>query len=141
MANKLKTKATVVSVDDFIDGVDNPVRRADALVARALFERVTQLPATMWGPTIIGFGSYRYKYESGHEGEMCKVGFSPRSTSLVFYVGFPDDAELFSRLGKHKRSKACVYVNKLTDIDTTVLEEIVRKSLAHVDATNSCAVC
>ncbi|HEX7241669.1 MAG TPA: DUF1801 domain-containing protein [Longimicrobiaceae bacterium] len=124
-----KTRPTQASVDDFIAAVEKPVRRADARVVRDMMERVTGEPATMWGPTIIGFGTCHYRYASGHEGDMCRVGFSPRSANLVLYVGgFPEFEELLGRLGKHRRSKACLYVNKLADVDTGVLEEIARRT-------------
>lgn len=126
-----KTKPTKVSVDAFIAAVEKPVRRADAQVVRALMERITKEPATMWGPSIIGFGSMHYRYESGHEGDMCRVGFSPRAANLVLYVGgFPEYEALLTKLGKHKRSKACLYINKLADVDLGVLEEIIRLSFA-----------
>ena len=137
-----KTKPTGVSVNDFIATVAHAVRREDAKSVRALMERVTGEPATMWGPSIIGFGSYHYRYDSGHEGDLCKVGFSPRSANLVFYVGGFDGYDaLLAKLGKHKKSKACLYVTKLADIDMAVLEEIIRETLAKVDATGACAVC
>jgi hypothetical protein len=126
-----KTKATEADVGEFIAAVEKPSRRADAAVLRDLFERVTGEPATMWGPTIIGFGSYHYRYASGHEGDACRTGFSPRSANLVLYVGgFPEYEALLARLGKHKRSKACLYLNKLSDVDLGVLEEIVRRTFA-----------
>lgn len=126
---ELKTRPTDVSVDAFLDGVAHPVRRADGQAVRAMMERVTREPAVMWGPTIVGFGSYHYRYATGHEGDACRVGFSPRSANLTLYVGgFPEYDELLAQLGKHKRSKACLYINKLADIDHAVLEEIVRRS-------------
>jgi hypothetical protein len=126
-----KTKPTDVSVDAFLDAVDRPVRRDDGKAVRAMMERVTGEPAVMWGPSIVGFGSCHYRYESGHEGDMCRVGFSPRSANLVFYVGgFPGYDDLLAGLGKYKRSKACLYLNKLADVDTSVLEEIVRRTYA-----------
>ena len=124
-----KTTPTKVSVDEFIAAVDKPLRRADALALRDLMERVTREPATMWGPSIVGFGSYHYCYDSGREGDLCRVGFSPRAANLVLYVGsFPGYGELLARLGKHKRSTACLYLNKLADVDMAVLEEIVRET-------------
>ena len=124
-----KTKPSIVNVDAFIAAVEKPVRREDALVLREMMERVTGEPATMWGPSIIGFGSYHYKYASGHEGDTCRVGFSPRSANLVLYTGsFPEYAALLERLGKHKVGKGCLYVNKLADVDLSVLEEIIRHS-------------
>ncbi len=137
-----KTRATGVDVGDFIAAVEKPVRRADALVLREMMERVTGEPATMWGPTIIGFGAYHYRYDSGHEGDSCRVGFSPRAANLVLYVGgFPEYGGLLERLGKHKRSKACLYLNKLADVDLAVLEEIVRRSYAATEGAERCPVC
>jgi len=137
-----KTKATQVNVDDFIAAVEKPVRRADARVVRAMMERVTGEPATMWGPTIIGFGTCHYRYASGHEGDMCRVGFSPRSANLVLYVGgFPEYEELLGKLGKHKSSKACLYLNKLADVDLGVLEEIARRTFNATGDVDQCPVC
>jgi len=137
-----KTKPTLVNVDDFIAAVEKPVRRADARVVRDMMERVTGEPATMWGPTIIGFGTYHYRYASGHEGDMCRMGFSPRSANLVLYVGgFPDYDELLGKLGKYKRSKACLYLNKLADVDLDVLEEIARRTYAATEGADYCPVC
>ncbi len=137
-----KTRPTQASVEDFIEAVEKPVRRADARVVRDMMERVTGEPATMWGPTIIGFGTCHYRYASGHEGDMCRVGFSPRSANLVLYVGgFPEFEELLGKLGKHKRSKACLYVNKLADVDMGVLEEIARRTFeasGEVDQSPGC---
>lgn len=128
---EIKTKPTDVSVDVFLDGVAHPVRRADGQAVRAMMERVTGQPAVMWGPSIVGFGRYHYRYASGHEGDMCRVGFSPRAAHLVLYVGgFPEYETLLAQLGKHKTSKACLYINKLADVDPAVLEEIVRRSYA-----------
>lgn len=129
---ELKTRATEVAVDDFLDAVPDPVRREDGKALRALMERLSGCPAVMWGPTIVGFGRYRYKYESGHEGEMCRVGFSPRKAELVLYVldSNADQSELLGRLGRHKTGKACLYIKKLADVDMAVLEELVRTSLA-----------
>jgi hypothetical protein len=126
---EIKTKATAMSVDEFITSVEKPVRRADAVVLREMMERITAEPATMWGPSIIGFGAYHYRYASGHEGDTCRVGFSPRSANQVLYVGgFPEYEALLGRLGKHKTSKACLYLNKLAEVDLDVLEEIVRRT-------------
>jgi hypothetical protein len=132
---EIKTKQTEVSVDDFIAGLENPQRREDAKTVRAMFERLTGEPAKMWGPTIIGFGSYHYKYESGHEGTMCRMGFSPRKAELVLYVltGFAGQPELLARLGKHKTGKVCLYVKKLVDVDETVLEDIAARALADMN--------
>lgn len=139
---EIKTKPTQVNVDDFIAAIEKPVRRGDAEVIRSMMERVTGERATMWGPTIVGFGTYHYRYASGHQGDMCRVGFSPRSANLVFYVGgFPDYEALLERLGKHKRSKACLYVNRLADVDLDVLEQIVRRTFAATEGVDHCPVC
>src|ERR1700754_4732577 len=120
---EIKTKPTEVTVEEFLEGVEHPVRRADGEALREMMERVTGQPAVMWGPSIVGFGRYHYRYASGHEGDMCRVGFSPRAANLALYVGgFPEYEDLLTKLGKHKRSKACLYVNKLADVDQAVLE-------------------
>ena len=134
---EIKTKATEVSVDAFIEAVENPVRREDAKKVRAMFERLTGEPAKMWGPTIVGFGSYRYQYESGHSGVMCRMGFSPRKAELVLYLltedgGAREQAQL-ARLGKHRTGKCCLYVRKLADVDEAVLEELSADSLASMN--------
>ena len=121
---------TGASVEAFIAGVDHPTRRRDAETALEIFSRATGEPALMWGPSIIGFGRYRYQYDSGREGEMLAVGFSPRKAHMVMYIvgSIAEDDPLRSRLGKHKTSKACLYVNKFDDIDLAVLEQWVGKS-------------
>ncbi|HVQ06990.1 MAG TPA: DUF1801 domain-containing protein [Allosphingosinicella sp.] len=132
---EIKTKPTEVAVDDFIDAVPNPQRREDAEKVRAMMERLSGEPARMWGPTIVGFGSYHYKYESGHEGVSCRLGFSPRKAELVLYVltgGAEQEARL-ARLGKHKTGKVCLYIKKLSDVDEAVLEELIVAALAHMD--------
>jgi hypothetical protein len=127
----IKTQPTEVSVDAFLDGVAPPGRRADGQAVRAMMARVTGAPAVMWGPSIVGFGRYHYRYASGHQGEMCRVGFSPRKAKLVLYVGgFPEYEALLAKLGKHTRSKACLYLTKLADVDPAVLEEIVQRTYA-----------
>lgn len=139
---EIKTKPTDASVDAFLDGVAHPVRRADGKTVRAMMERVSGKPAVMWGPSIVGFGAYHYRYASGHEGDMCRIGFSPRSANLVLYVGgFPEYDDLLTKLGKHKRSKACLYLNKLADVDPDVLEDIVRRSYAASEDIDHCPVC
>lgn len=133
---ELKTKVTETSVDDFIEAVPDPVRRADAKAVAALMTRLSGETPAMWGPTIVGFGSYHYRYESGHEGDACRLGFSPRKAELVLYVltGSPEQDAQLARLGKHKTGKACLYIKKLADVDMAVLEEIVRGALASMDA-------
>ena len=127
-----KTKPTAASVDDFIAAIENPRRRADAMAALAIYQEVTGLPPVMWGPSIIGFGSIHYAYETGREGDMPAAGFSPRKANLTFYVGddFAGAEALYARLGKHKKSVSCLYVNKLDDVDLDVLREIVARQYA-----------
>lgn len=126
-----KTKATGVSVDAFINAVADPKQRADAEKIRAMMERLSGEPAKMWGPSIVGFGSYHYRYDSGREGDMCRIGFSPRKGQTVLYLvdGFDGHAKLMAQLGKHKTGKSCLYVRKLADIDEAVLEALCARSL------------
>jgi len=133
---EIKTKATGVSVDSFLDAVPDPVRREDGKKVRALMERLSGEPAAMWGPSIVGFGRYHYRYDSGHEGTMCRIGFSPRKAELVLYVlgGREREAGLLARLGKHRRGKACLYIKKLADVDMAVLEALVCGALARMDS-------
>jgi hypothetical protein len=129
-----KTKPTKVSVRSFIAGIENDTRREDAKALVKLFENATGWKAKMWGPTIIGFGAYHYTYETGHSGSSCAVGFSPRKANLVFYVfGFPGKAALLQKLGRHKGGlEQCMYINRLADVDTAVLERIIRDGVVAV---------
>lgn len=128
-----KTQPTVVDPREFIASVEHPTRRADGEVLLELMEEVTGKPPVMWGPTIVGFDEYFYRYDSGHEGTAPMVGFSPRKASLSLYgiKEAPESAELLAKLGKHKTAVACVYVNKLADIDMEVLKELVRVGHRH----------
>jgi len=119
-----KTQATAVPVDAFLDAVPDPQRRADGKALRAMMERVSGEPAVMWGPSIIGFGHHHYKYESGREGDMCRIGFSPRARELVLYGGFLRQPERLARLGKYKAGKGCLYIRRLADVDMAELEAI-----------------
>jgi hypothetical protein len=112
----------------FIEALEHPKRKADALVLLELFERETKMKAVMWGTSIVGFGRYHYKYESGREGEFFMTGFSPRKANLSIYImpGYQDLSAMLDRLGKHKTGKSCLYINKLEDIDLEVLKEIIR---------------
>lgn len=131
-----KTQPTTASVDAFITAAEPPQRREDAVVVRALMERLSGEPAEMWGPSIIGFGSCHYKYDSGREGDMPRIGFSPRKAELVFYLSdeFPERTDLMARLGKHRTGKSCLYVKRLADIDQDVLEALIVGSLKASDA-------
>ena len=129
---KLKTTATEVSAADFIAAQAEP-RRAEAAAIDAIFRRVTGLEPKLWGPSIIGYGSYDYKYDSGREGTSCRAGFSPRKAALTFYgLGGADDsaqgAALLERLGKHSRGKGCLYIKKLVDVDLAVLEALIART-------------
>jgi hypothetical protein len=131
---ELKTHATDVSVKAFIAAVEKDGRREDAETLLTLFGKATGWKAKMWGPTIIGFGRYKYTYDSGHTGEMCVVGFSPRKAALSLYACYPDEApDLIKKLGKAKTSKACIYVNKLADIDLGVLEKLIKVGVANTE--------
>ena len=134
---KTKTKVTSVSVNDFIASIENETRKADAKILVKTFTEVTGWKPRMWGPTIIGFGAYHYKYESGHSGSICAVGFSPRKANLVIYAAdFPGKEELLDQLGKHKGGiKQCLYINKLADVRLDHLKTIVKKSLVELKKT------
>lgn len=128
---KNKTTQTTQSVNEFIEQVIDRVKRQDSYALVELMEKQTGFPAKMWGPSIIGFGSYHYKYESGHEGDAPLAGFSPRSTALTLYVGcdFEIKEEFLKQLGKYKISKACIYVKKLDDIDLSILSKMIDHSI------------
>jgi hypothetical protein len=126
----LKTKPTAVSPTAYLNAVADEQRRKDGKLLMKLMREITGERAKMWGPSIVGFGKYHYKYASGHEGEICLTGFSPRKQSLVLYLGPGlENAELMSRLGKHKRGKGCLYINKLDDVDLGVLRELIQSSV------------
>jgi hypothetical protein len=129
-----KTQATGASVEEFLAAVEHPVRRGDGLRLLALMAGITGEPAQMWGPTIVGFGRYHYKYASGREGDAAAVGFSPRKSSLSLYglTYGPAAADLLRGLGKHKLGAGCLYVNKLEDVDEAVLAELIRLGYRHV---------
>lgn len=122
----------------FIETVEPARRREDGLVLLDLFGRVTGLAPRMWGPSIIGYGRYRYRYDSGREGEFMLTGFAPRKANLSIHImpgyRYGEMQALLGRLGKHKTGKSCLYINKLADVDTAVLEEIILDGLAHMRA-------
>lgn len=132
-----KTKPTDHSVIEFIEQVESPKKREDAYRLLDIFTETTGYPATLWGPSIIGFGSYHYKYASGHEGNAPLVGFSPRKgkTSLYFATGDPDREALLQKLGKHTSGKACVYINHIADINVEVLKELITQSVEFLRTT------
>ena len=137
MANK--TVPTGKSVEKFLEGIDDERKRADSRELLDLMKDITGEEAVMWGDSIVGFGAYHYKYESGREGDMPLAGFSPRKQSLTLYImdGFDEYDGLLGKLGKHSTGKACLYVKRLDDVDRDVLRELIRRSVAHMRKTNA----
>lgn len=127
----LKTQPTDQTVEAFLAAVPDPARRADAQALCACMTRITGEPPQMWGTAIVGFGTYHYVYASGREGDWFKVGFSPRKGELVLYLRTPleSQGELLARLGKHKTGKGCLYLKRMSDADSEVLEALIRASL------------
>ncbi|MEK3890357.1 DUF1801 domain-containing protein [Bacillus sp. FSL K6-3431] len=134
---KLKTKVTDSSVTEFIENVESLKKREDAYKLIDIFSKTTGFEAKMWGPSIIGFGSYHYKYESGHEGDAPLVGFSPRKAkiSLYFATGDAKREELLKDFGKHTAGKACIYINKVADINVEVLIALINQSITFLNET------
>jgi hypothetical protein len=135
---ELKTRKNDADVDAFLNAVPDERKRQDALELLALMEEVTGEEATMWGDSIVGFGSYHYRYASGREGDMPLAGFSPRKQNLTLYImaGFDEYDALLGRLGKYTTGKACLYIKRLSDVDQDALKELVRRSAEHMRATN-----
>ena len=127
-----KTKPTKLSVSAFIDAIADPIRRADAKALVKLMQSAAGEKPKMWGPSIIGFGSYHYTYDSGREGDMPLVGFAPRKAATVLYnlSGFKGAGALLAKLGRHSTGKGCLYIKKLTDVDQQVLTDLVVESVA-----------
>lgn len=125
-----KTVPTGVDVADFLATLDDDEQRRDSETLIGLMQEVSGEPPVMWGPSIIGFGSYHYKYASGYEGDICKIGFSPRKGKLSLYIVIDTTRypELMKKLGKHTTSKACIYAKRLDDLNRDVLMELMRKS-------------
>lgn len=132
MANK--TQANENSVADFLEKLDPQKRKEDAFTLLKIMEEISGEEAKMWGNSIIGFGTYHYKYESGREGDFLRIGFSPRKTALSLYImsGFSSYEQLLNKLGKHKTGKACLYIRKLEDVDIAVLKELIEASLDYM---------
>jgi hypothetical protein len=127
-----KTKATDSSVESYIEAIDDESRRRDCQALAKLMTRATKQKPVMWGPSIVGFGSYHYKYDSGREGDSCLTGFSARKGDISVYLlaSFPGRDELLTRLGKHKMGKACLYIRKLSEVDLKILEQLIAGSVA-----------
>ena len=133
---ELKTKATDASIDQYIASRANDEQKADCKILMAMLKRVTKEKPQMWGPSIVGYGLYKYTYESGRTGEMCRTGFAIRGRELVVYLvaeGSEQEA-LLATLGKHKMGKSCLYIKRLADIDMKVMEQLVIGSLAQLKA-------
>lgn len=128
-ASANKTLPTRASVNAFISAVENDTRRQDARTLTKMLQEITGEKPTMWGPAIIGFGSVHYKYDSGREGDIPRLGFSPRKANLALYLSH--DKALLAKLGKHKTSVACLYINKLADVDLAVLRLLIAASWNH----------
>lgn len=130
-----KTKPTKVSVAGFVAAVPDERRRAECRQLLKVMKAATGKRPVMWGPSIIGYGAYHYKYASGHEGDCCLAGFSPRKQAMSVYIlaGFARFAPLLKRLGKHKKGVGCLYISRLSDIDLDVLEELIRASVSEIE--------
>jgi hypothetical protein len=135
MMADLKTKATEASVEHYLASRANPEQMADCKSLMSILKKATKQEAKMWGPSIVGYGSYRYTYESGRTGEMCAAGFAIRGRELVLYlaVDSPEQQALLSKLGKHKIGKSCLYLKRLADVDETVLASLIAGSIAVIE--------
>ncbi|MCV6823541.1 MULTISPECIES: DUF1801 domain-containing protein [Halocynthiibacter] len=133
MANK--TQPTEQDVHAYLAAIEHEGKRADALKLNDIFKRVTGYNPVMWGEAIVGYGQYHYRYESGREGDFLATGFAPRKANFSVYImpGYSDFGDILARLGKHKLGKACLYFNKLSDIDTDVLEELIGAGLRDLE--------
>ena len=131
-----KTKATTLSVTAYIDALTDPTRRSDAKELIQLMQRASGERPKLWGPSIVGFGSYHYRYDSGREGDMPLIGFSPRKAALVLYItlSHSEAKALLAKLGKHTTGKGCLYIKKLSDVDRTVLETLIKNAVDHYRA-------
>lgn len=127
---ELKTKVNDASVEGFLSTIEDEKKRQDSFTLLELMKRATGTEPKMWGSSIVGFGQYHYKYASGHEGDMCRIGFSPRKQALTLYLMMDRApyADLFARLGKYKTGVSCLYIKKLADVNLDVLEQMIRRS-------------
>jgi len=131
-----KTKATTLSVTAYIDALTDPTRRSDAKELVQLMQQASGEKPRLWGPSIVGFGSYHYRYDSGREGDMPLISFSPRKAAMVLYsmLGHREAKTLLAKLGRHTTGKGCLYIKKLADVDRTVLETLIQNAVAHYRA-------
>jgi hypothetical protein len=139
MMAELKTKRNSGNVEAFLSGVADEKKRQDSFAILELMKKVTGKEPEMWGESIVGFGKYHYKYASGREGDWFLTGFSPRAQNLALYImaGFDQYEALLGRLGKHSTGKSCLYIKKIEDIDADVLEELVKRSVEHMERSNA----
>jgi hypothetical protein len=135
---ELKTKPSEASVEDFLNGVADEQKREDCFSLLAMMKEVTGLEPQMWGDSIIGFGTYHYKYKSGHEGDWFLTGFAPRKRNLTVYImaGFDQYGALLEKLGKYSTGVGCLYLKKLADVDQAILQTLVKQSVEHIKQTN-----
>ena len=135
---ELKTKKTEASVEDFLNEIEDEKKREDCKKVSAVMEKATGAKPKMWGASIVGFGTYNYKYASGREGEWMEVGFSPRKANLTLYImsGFTEYDELLAKLGKYKTGKSCLYIKDLNDVDEKVLKQLIENSVENVRKGN-----
>jgi hypothetical protein len=134
---ELKTKQTNASVKDFLNKISDEERRGDCLAVAKMMEEITKEKPKMWGPAIVGFGTYHYKYASGREGDWPIAAFSPRKKDLTLYLmpGFEDQAELMKQLGKHSTGKSCLYIKRLSDIHLPTLKKLIKASVKQMKKT------
>jgi hypothetical protein len=132
---ELKTKRTKQSVKAFVDGIDDVQTRKDCRAVMKLMKEVTGAKPEMWGDSMVGYGSYKYKYASGRGGEWFKTGFSPRKQNLTLYImpGYQDYPDLMKKLGKHKKGKSCLYLKRLDDVDPKVLKQLLTRAVKDLD--------
>lgn len=135
----LKTKITDEKVEKFLEGIEDDKKRQDSYKILSIMKDVTKLEPKMWGATMVGFGSYHYKYESGREGDWFVTGFSPRKQALTLYImaGFSNYDDLMAKLGKYKTGKSCLYIKKIEDINEEALRELIKQSVDHISAKYS----
>jgi hypothetical protein len=135
---ELKTKKTKASVDKFLNSVKDEKKRKDSYTILKLMKQITKEEPKMWGTSMVGFGSYHYKYATGREGDWFITGFSPRKQNLTLYImaGISKYPDLLKKLGKHKTGKGCLYINKIEDIDIKILKELIKQSVGYLNKYN-----
>jgi hypothetical protein len=131
---EIKTKKTDENFAGFLNAIQDEGKRKDCFAIAEMMKDISKHEAKMWGPAIIGFGSYHYKYESGHEGDMCMIGFSPRKQNITLYIsgGINNRPELMEKLGKYKTGKGCLHINKLSDVNIDVLNNLIKAAYTHM---------